>query len=154
MEAGSRIKEALYLCQASFLLFASSTAPEKYKGMNFSWAVFLSPLGFELIFSRILRLSCRTSTSDPFFLTSAMTLLWLVYLLFCFHLCICGRFCLRLSSLFVCLLSIDVLVFSGYTDSSLEAKFLCVLSCCGFRFRDSNNAQFHCCVLTFRAVKS
>lgn len=36
-----RIKEAVFLCQKPFLLFASSTAPETYKSINYSGAVFL-----------------------------------------------------------------------------------------------------------------
>lgn len=128
MEAGSMIKEVVYLCQVSFLLFASSTAPESYKGVNCSRVVFLF-----LFF-------CLSSSSAEFFASpvelphqtrlnfsedSSATCLFVIFIFISVY--VWADLSASLSFLFVCLLSIDVPVFSENTDGSLESRFLCVL---------------------------
>lgn len=147
MEGGSRIKEWVYLCQASFLLFVSSTAPETYKGLNYSRAVFLSLLGFERIFSRILCLSCQTFTSDVFFLTSAMTLLWLI--LFS-SLCMCGRICLLLCLLCLCVFWALMFLFSLDT---LAAHFLCVFVLLWFQISRQQRYPISLLCVDFQSIE-
>lgn len=151
---GGSIKEVLYLCQKPFLLFASSTAPETYKSINYSGGCFSSLLGFEL-FTRILRLSRRTSASDRFFLTSAPILLSFVYLLFYIHLCECVW--ARLSaSLSLCLRVFRPLMFPLSPDAQAtpwKSSFCVFVSRCGFRFEGRHSAKFHCSALTLRAMK-
>lgn len=98
----------VYLCQKPFLLFASSTAPETYKSINYSGAVFL--LYSDLNSSSVESFASPVEYPHPH-QTGSFELCLFVVLYSSLRVRVGASICVFVF-LFVCLLHVDVPVFS------------------------------------------